>query len=250
MTFRLLTYNIKNGGRGRVDAIAAIINSCAPDVVLLQEATDERIVRELASLTGMADSRSFARQSLACLGRRPLTSAKWIRPRFSRRAFIEVVPAGEGVRVFGVHLSAVLAAWTERRRVLELRALLRGVARHQPGFHVLAGDFNTIASADMFDLERLPLRLRPFVWISGGRIRWRTIQTVLDTGYVDAFRMKHPDAEGLTLPTSHPQVRLDYVFVPSSYADRIVACEVVQHPRAIEASDHYPVVADLVVENS
>src|SRR5687768_18545671 len=40
-------------------------------------------------------------------------------------AFVEVVPEGEKLRVFGVHLSAVLAAWTEQRRMLELRALLR-----------------------------------------------------------------------------------------------------------------------------
>src|SRR5438067_9055129 len=175
MTFRLLTYNIRKAGRGRVDAIAAVINSCAPDVVLLQEATDAGVVTELARLTAMADSGTVARQSLGFLSRRPVASARWIRPRFSRHAFIEVVPVGEGVRLFGVHLSAVLSALTERRRVMELRALLHGVSRHERGFHVLAGDFNTVASGDAFDIGRLPLRLQPFVWISGGRIRWRTI---------------------------------------------------------------------------
>ncbi len=38
--FRLLTYNILHGGRGRILPIAAVINSCAPDLVLVQEATD------------------------------------------------------------------------------------------------------------------------------------------------------------------------------------------------------------------
>jgi exodeoxyribonuclease-3 len=245
VTFRLLTYNIKKGGRGRADAIAAVINSCAPDVVFLQEATDARIVDELASTTGMADCRAFSRQSLAYLSRKPVASAKWIRPRFSRHAFIEVVPAGEGVRLFGVHLSAVHAAWTERRRVIELRALLRSVGRHEPGFHLLAGDFNTIAPGDTFEMDRLPLRLQPFVWITGGRIRWRTIKNVLDAGYVDAYRLKHPVEPGLTMPTSHPHVRLDYVFAPSAYADRIVECDVVRHPLTVAASDHYPVVADV-----
>ena len=36
-------------------------------------------------------------------------------------------------RVFGVHLSAVHAAWTERRRLFELRALLRAVRRTSEG---------------------------------------------------------------------------------------------------------------------
>src|SRR6187549_3773064 len=188
---RLLTYNIQHGGHGRVEAIAAVINSCHPDLVLLQEASDPANVERLAAATGMTDWRAFAGQSLAFMSRERVRNAERIRPRFSRHAFIEVVPAGDPVRVFGVHLSAVLAAWTERRRVIELRALLRGVARHQAGFHVLAGDFNTIAPGEPLDRRRLPLRLRPFLWLSGGGVRWRTIQTVLDATYVDAFRLKH-----------------------------------------------------------
>ena len=38
--FRLLTYNILEGGRGRSQANASVINSCAPDLVMVQEATD------------------------------------------------------------------------------------------------------------------------------------------------------------------------------------------------------------------
>lgn len=248
--FRLLTYNILHGGHGRVDALAAVINSCAPDLVLLQEATDPSIVEKLAAATGMAEGRAFAKQSLGYLSRRPVAFSEWIRPRVSRHAFIDVVPAGEQVRVFGVHLSAVHAAWTERRRVMELRALLRSVARHQEGFHVLAGDFNTIAPGERLDLQRLPLRLRPFVWLTGGRIRWRTIQTVLDAGYVDAFRATHPDEPGATLPTPNPYIRLDYVFVPQQYAGRVLACDVVRRPEAGSASDHFPVVADLAVDQA
>jgi exodeoxyribonuclease-3 len=243
--FRLLTYNIQHGGHGRIDAIANVILAVSPDVVLLQEATDPANVERLASATGMAEGRAFARQSLGFLSRRPVSSYQWIRPRISRHAFIEIVPAGDQMRLFGVHLSAVHAAWTEARRVLELRALLRSVARHQQGFHVLAGDFNTLAPGEELDLTRLPLRLRPFVWMSGGRVRWRTIQTVLDAGYVDAYRLKHPLEPGATLPTSDPYLRLDYVFVPKSYTDRMLDCDIVRHRDAVTASDHFPVVAEL-----
>jgi exodeoxyribonuclease III len=248
--FRLLTYNIMHGGRGRADAIAKVINACAPDLVLLQEATDPPTVERIAAATGMAEWRAFARQSLGFMSRHPVKFSQWIRPRISRQAFIEVVPAGEKLRVFGVHLSAVHAAWTEQRRVLELRALLRSVARHQHGFHVVSGDFNTIAPGEQLDVRRLPLRLRPFVWVSGGRIRWRTIQTVLDAGYVDAFRDQHPDDPGATLPTANPHLRLDYVFVPRPYGDRVIDCRVVRTPEAVSASDHFPVLADLSTEQS
>ena len=243
--FRLLTYNIQHGGRDRTDAIANVINAVRPDLVLLQEATNPANVERIAVATGMAEARTFARQSLGFLSRRSVVHFEWIKPRVSRHAFVEVVPSGGELRVFGVHLSAVHAAWTEARRVLELRALLTSVARHQTGFHVLTGDFNTVAPGEVLDIKRLPLRLRPFVWMSGGRIRWRTVQTVLDAGYVDAYRLKHRDDPGSTLPTSNPHLRLDYVFIPAQFASRVVDCDVVRHPDAAKASDHFPVVADL-----
>jgi exodeoxyribonuclease-3 len=243
---RLLTYNIKYGGTGRAPAIARIINACAPDVVLLQEATRPAIVEQIASDTGMAEWRSFARQSLAFLARTPVEDASWHRPRFSRHAFIEVVPAGAAVRLFGLHLSAVHATWTERRRVFELQALLRSIAHHKGGFHVLTGDFNTLAPGELLDVGRLPRRLRPLLWLSGGRVKWRTIQLILDAGYADAYRLRHSQEIGHTFPTWDPHLRLDYVFVPAAFADRAITCDVVRHPDAASASDHFPVVADLL----
>jgi endonuclease/exonuclease/phosphatase family metal-dependent hydrolase len=247
MMFRLLTYNILHGGGGRVDAIAQVINACAPDLVLLQEATNPANVERLAIATGMEDGRTFQRQSLGYLSRKKVSFFQWIRPRISRHAFLEVVPAGDELRVFGVHLSAVHAAWTERRRVLELHALLKSVDQHREGFHVLTGDFNTVAPGEEFNTDKLPFRLKPLIWLSGGSVRWRTIQTVLDAGYVDAFKLKNPEDPGMTLPTHDPHIRLDYVFVPHAHSTRVMACEVFRHPAAVGASDHFPVVADLHV---
>ncbi|NOT26459.1 MAG: hypothetical protein HOP16_10200 [Acidobacteria bacterium] len=246
MNLRLLTYNIQRGGVGRVERLAHVINACQPDIVLLQEATDLDTVHRLASLTQMTTSASFRQQSLGYLSRRPVT-ASWHRPGLSRHAFIEIVTE-EGTRVFGVHLSAIHSPITEQRRVYELRALLQSIAQHQKGFHVLAGDFNTLAPNERLDVSRLPWRLRPFVWMGGRQIRWRTIQAVLDAGYVDAFRSCHRDEAGLTMPTWDPHVRLDYVFVPRAYEGRIARCEVVSSTEATTASDHFPVVIDLLTE--
>jgi endonuclease/exonuclease/phosphatase family metal-dependent hydrolase len=246
--FRLLTYNVRHGGVGREEAIARVVAACAPDVVVLQEATRPDVVERIAARTGMADARAYKRQSLAFISREPVAHAATYKPRFSRHAFIEIVPAGERVRIFGVHLSAIHAAWTERRRTFELRSLLRGIAHHQHGFHLLAGDFNTLAPAEILDIRRLPPRLRPFVWLSGGQIKWKTIQLVLDAGYVDVFRQMHPGRPGHTMPTRDPHVRLDYVFVPQAFADRVASCDVVTHPDAAAASDHFPVVASFTID--
>jgi len=248
MIFRLLTYNILKGGTGRAPLIAKVINSVVPDLVLVQEATDPATLEKIAELTQMSEWRTYQRQSLGFLSRKPVLHKEWLSPRGSRHAFLEVVPEGDRVRLFGVHLSAVLAAWTERQRESELRALLKSVDQHKARFHVLTGDFNTVAPGEEFKVGQLPMRLRPLMWITGNRVRWRTIQTVLDAGYTDAFRSKHPGDPGMTLPTVAPLLRLDYVFVPTAQARRIVSCEVVKTPDAVGASDHFPVVADLALD--
>jgi endonuclease/exonuclease/phosphatase family metal-dependent hydrolase len=212
--------------------------------VLLQEATRPAIVAEIAEACGMIEWRAFERQSLGYMSRLPVTHVSWHKPRLSHHAFVEIVPGGQTFRVFGVHLSAVHSAWTERRRVFELRALLRAVQRHESGFHVLAGDFNTLAPGATLDPARLPLRLRPLLWVTAGRVRWRTIRTVIEAGYIDAYRTMHPESPGFTMPTWDPHVRLDYAFVPAAYADRVAACDVVAHRDAAAASDHLPVVVD------
>jgi exodeoxyribonuclease-3 len=245
VTLRLLTYNILRGGRGRESAIGAVVNRCSPDLVVLQEATDPSAIERIAAATGMTQWAARPGQSLGFMSRAPVAHFEWHRPRFSRHAFLEIVPADTSLRVFGLHLSAVHAAWTETRRVFELRALVRSIERHQHGFHVLAGDFNTLAPGEGLDVRKLPPRLRPLVWLSGGRIRWRTIQVVMDAGYVDGYRRKHVRQPGLSFPTWDPHVRLDYVFVPEPFEDRLTSCELIDGAEAVAASDHFPLVADL-----
>jgi exodeoxyribonuclease III len=245
MSLRVLSYNIRHGGGGREAALSAVIQRVEPDVVILQEATRPHVIERLARDNGMAQWGSQRGQSLAFMSRRPAEHVSWHRPRVSRHAFIEVVPEGTTWRVFGVHLSAVHAAWTERRRVFELRALLASIARHQHGPHVLVGDFNTLAPGELLDVRKLPARLRALVWLSGGKIRWRTIQTVLDAGYRDAFRHLHPDTVGSTFPTWDPHIRLDYVFTLGGFLGGVPRCEVVMAEEARDASDHFPLVAEL-----
>jgi exodeoxyribonuclease-3 len=245
VTLRLLSYNIRHGGAGRETALAEVIRAAQPDVVVLQEASRPEVVEQLAHETGLSEWGARRGESLGYLSRHPLTQVEWRKPRVSRHAFIQIVPANIPWRIVGVHLSAVHAAWTERRRRYELRALLLAIQQHQHGPHVLVGDFNTLAPGELLDFSRLPARLRALVWLSGGKVRWRTIQGVLDAGYVDAFRALQPDLAGYTFPTWEPHVRLDYLFVPKPCAGRVVRCQVFSANRVREASDHFPLFAEL-----
>jgi endonuclease/exonuclease/phosphatase family metal-dependent hydrolase len=244
-SMRMLTWNIRYGGKGRETDLADTIRASGADIVLLQEATRPAVVEALAAATGMAQWGTSKKQSLGFLSRQPVEHVEWRQPRVSRHAFLELVPAGGAVRLFGVHLSAVHAAWTEWRRVREVRALIAAVAARASGFHVLAGDFNTLAPGELLDIDRLPMRLRPFVWMSGGQIRWKTVQQVLDAGYVDVFRTQRSADAGFTFPSWQPHLRLDYVFTPASSASRVHAVEVVQTESAVRGSDHLPILVEL-----
>ena len=247
MILRLLSYNIKHGGVGREAQLAAVIRNTSPDLVVFQEGSKPAVIEALAAETGMSQYGSRPGDSLAFMSRIPVTRFEWHRPRLSRHAFLEIVLAGTPWRVFGVHLSAVHAAWTERRRIYELGALLQEIRREQRGPHALVGDFNTLAPGELLDIRKLPHRLRALVWLSGGRVRWRTIQAVLDAGYADVFRQLHPDLVGNSFPTWDPHARLDYLFVPSGYLNSARACDLVTHQTTREASDHFPLSAELEV---
>jgi exodeoxyribonuclease-3 len=243
---RLLSYNIRYGGVGRVGPMASVIKACVPDVVVLQEATRPDVVQQLAEATGMAAWASHPAHSLGFMSRTPVASHQWHRPPATGRSFLELVIGGDEFRVFGVHLTAVHSNWTERRRARELRELLSGIAKYSHGFHLVTGDFNTLAPGEELDIAKLPARLRAFVWITGRKIRWQTIQMMLDASYVDAFRLNHsPKDPGYTFPTWDPHVRLDFAFLPAAFKDRAVACEVVSHEAVKTASDHLPLLVDL-----
>jgi endonuclease/exonuclease/phosphatase family metal-dependent hydrolase len=243
---KILSYNIRHGGTGRERQIAAVINEQAPDLVVLQEATRPDVIARLAEETGLIYSAASRGRSLAFMSRRPVAHHRWVRPRWSQHAFLEIEPKDFDVKIVGVHLSAVHAAWTEMRRVRELRSLLAAIHALAGSNHVLIGDFNTLAPDERLDVQRLPYRLRVLVWLSGGRIRWQTIAIMLGAGYADGYRLHHPADPGYTFATWDPHVRLDYAFVPKPFADRLVHCAVVgDSPNVRLASDHLPLCAEI-----
>lgn len=244
MNLRILSYNIFRGGVGRAAPLAEVIGSCAPDLVVLQEAYRPGVVRALADACGMAHCAASPGRSLAFMSRVEIATHVWRRVRWAKRAYLEIVTAG-GLRIFGVHLSAVHSNPTEQRRAYELRALLRSLERHQHGLHLVTGDFNTLAPGERLDMQRLPPRLRALAWVTGKSIRWVTVRLMLEAGYVDGYRTLHQD-DGHTFTTWDPHVRLDYAFVPEPFTGRLRRCEVVRdHPALRQASDHLPLLSEI-----
>ena len=248
MILKLLSYNIRFGGSGRVLRLAEVIRAVSPDLVVFQEATDTRVIDALAEAAEFPFLAAQRAHSIAFLSRLEIAYHEWHYPAGAKHSFMEIVLAGSEARIFGLHLSSMFSKWGERRRAREIRALLNGIARHQQGFHVLVGDFNTLAPGEMLDVRPMPAWIRSLVWMSGRDIQRETIQIMLDANYADGFRLLHTDVKGYTFPTWDPHLRLDYVFVPTSFADRLVACEVITTPAEVAAaSDHFPLLAQIEI---
>jgi len=241
---------IRFGGTGRESRLAEVIRAVSPDLVVFQEATDPRVIEKLSIDTNLRYWAAQRAHSIAYISRIKISYHEWHYPAGAKHSFLEIVPEGSEARIFGLHLSARFSKWDERQRGREIRNLLKGIERHQHGFHVLVGDFNTLAPGEILDVKRMPAWIRGLVWISGRDIQRETIQVMLDAGYADGFRLLHPDIKGYTFPTWDPHLRLDYVFVPSSFATGLKACEVVDHPAGVStASDHLPLLAELEITN-
>jgi endonuclease/exonuclease/phosphatase family metal-dependent hydrolase len=243
---RILSYNIRRGGIGRETPLAAVIATCDPDIVIFQEGIRPAVVETLASTCAMPHWAASPGHSVAFMSRVDIAGHVWRRVRWARRAYLEIT-TGEGLRIYGVHLSAVHSNLTEQRRAYELRSLLRSIERHQHGAHIVTGDFNTLAPGERLDMRRLPPRLRALAWVTGKTIRWVTIRMMLEAGFVDGYRVFH-QGEGYTFPTWDPQVRLDYAFVPEGFKANLLRCDVVRNHAALrDASDHFPLVSELTL---
>jgi endonuclease/exonuclease/phosphatase family metal-dependent hydrolase len=246
VTFKLLSYNIRFGGRGREKHLAQVIREVAPDMVVFQEAIDPRVIEQLATETLMPHWASKRAHSIGYISRVPVRRHEWHYPVGARHSFLEIVLEGSESRVFGLHLKARFSKWSERRRAREIRALLDGIKKHQEGFHVLVGDFNTLAPGELLNVKRMPAWIRALIWISGRDIQRETIQIMLDARYVDGYRALKPDDKGYTFPTWDPHLRLDYIFLPVAFSNRLADCKVITEPPLVaSASDHFPLLAYL-----
>lgn len=246
MRLRLATYNIRRGGGSRRHVLARVLEEIAPDVVVLQEATDPVVVQTLADATGSRVVLQAPARSVAVLARVAWQAAEW-RAVGPGRAVADVELAG-GVRLLGAHLTAGLSRRGERRREAEARALLAVAGGGAARPTILAGDLNAIAPGDRPLLAALPRWIRILLRVDGG-IGTTAMGSLYEAGYVDAFRSLHPDEPGLTMPAMAPSVRLDYVLVSAGLASSVVSCRVggADPSELGAASDHLPLVAELDV---
>ncbi len=253
---RLMSYNIFESGEGRIDPIAEVIRQARPDVVVILEAWNRPLLIKLADRLEMdffhAESPDNAQGHNAFLSRWPIREAVNYGPlerRLTRAAFHAVVEGPEGLSppIVGVHLHPRETRKDEAIRVTEIAGLLDVL--QGPRFagrpHIVAGDFNCSHPLQVIDLAQVRQKTRDRVSQQENYFPRAAITRMLEAGYVDAHAIgRTPEQFQTSFTTSHPAMRVDFIFVTPDLATTVERCDILQSPIGKFASDHFPVIAE------
>ena len=253
---RLVSYNILDGGTGRVDALAEVIAAQRPDLVALVEAEDFDVCDQIARRLNMDLLHAAGNHhASALLTRWPVRESVNHAPLHTtlEKSFLEATVAEPGTGrewVVGVvHLHAQGLPENEDRRMAELDVVLGAFANHRAANrpHLIAGDFNANAPYQRIDPQKCKPSTRRQWEQSGGQLPRRVVQRMLDEGYVDTLRDADPPAAETvgSFNTEVPGQRVDYVFAHGFGRNELKAAWVEQGGRAREASDHFPVGVEI-----
>jgi endonuclease/exonuclease/phosphatase family metal-dependent hydrolase len=128
---RLVSYNIRFGGRGRDGLIADVLGKLEPDLVVFEEAYNLAVLDSIAARLDMHQVMGRPEHSVAAISRVPLDQSEW-RTYRRGRAVLELGLPNHGLRVMGIHLSAGMSWRGERVRIAEAGRLLEGIEGAAP----------------------------------------------------------------------------------------------------------------------
>ncbi len=207
VNLKLLSYNIKHGGRGREGPMRRVIRDAAPDLVVLQEATRPTVIEQLAhEHRHGAVGDALRGESLGFMSRQPV-AARRLAPATRLAPCVHRDRAGR-LRVARVRRPSQRRARGLDRAPAGLRTA-RAARRDRRGTSTARTRWSATSTrsrpANCSTSASCRRGLRALVWLSGGRIRWRTIQTVLDAGY--RRRLPPPASRSRRQHVSRPGTR-------------------------------------------
>jgi exodeoxyribonuclease-3 len=252
---KVATWNV-NGIRARIDAVADWLARHEPDALCMQETkvVDDDFPYEEFTRAGyavtVAGQASY--NGVAIASRHPLSDVSvGLRDdpfEADKRAISATVL---GVRLVNVYVpngkSVELPSFVEKLRWLERLRLTLDVSADPGTELVLCGDFNVAREdLDVYDPERFR-----------GRLHFhpdehKALNRVLEFGLTDAFRKANPGERRYSWWDyrsgdfrSNRGLRIDYLFVTASIAERLTRVMIDVAPRQQpKPSDHTPVVAE------
>jgi endonuclease/exonuclease/phosphatase family metal-dependent hydrolase len=224
---RVLSYNV-HGQRDDVAALAAAVRAVEPDVVIVQEGP--RRFRWRHKCAALADALGLVvgGGGLPSLGNLILTSMR-VRVRRTWHRQFPLTP--------GRHMRAAVFAECDVGSDITAPFVVAGShlgtdATERPGQAALL-------KRDLAAL-RLPVVLGADLNENSGGAAWRTIAD----GLVDAA-LTSDRADRRTFPCANPRERIDALFVDPRIV--VTGYDVLDTPQTRRASDHFPVLADLLL---
>lgn len=253
---RLISYNILDGGEGRADPLAEVIEAQRPDLVCLVEADDTAVLDRIAKRLNFelihAPGNTHAS---ALLSRWPVRESINHAPLYKdfEKSLLEATVTdpmtGQEWTVGVVHLHAHATEIDEQQREKEIDTLLKIFSVHRASGkpHLLAGDFNANAPDQQIDPAKTKPRTRKDWDANGGHLPRRATQKLLAAGYLDTFHTLNPTLAPTagTFSTQFPGQRVDYVFAHGFDRARLKQAWIEQDRLAKYASDHFPVGVEI-----
>ncbi|MGA2496899.1 MAG: endonuclease/exonuclease/phosphatase family protein [Tepidisphaeraceae bacterium] len=244
---RIVSYNILDGGEGRADPVAEVIEAQRPDVVCLVEADNAEVLARIAKRLDMDSIQAWGvKHAVALLSRWPIAeSINHAAIRGQPRCLLEALvrdPAGVEWPIGVVHFKGGAFEADEAVRDTEVATLLDVFATHRAAGrpHLLVGDFNANSPIRAIDPSQCTARTAE-AWVANGNsIPRRVVQKLLDAGYADTLAA----ARDGSFTTQSPGQRIDYIFTHGIAPARIIQARIEQDRLAKYASDHFPVVVE------
>ena len=254
---RLMTYNILNGGEDRFGSIIKVISNENPDFLVINEANgfekdENQKLNKFSEEIGLPNFKLVLSGEYdyhtAVFSKYPFKEVKEIKPL--RNAGILVVIETElgEISIIGVHLSP----YTEDSRALEIDSILN--QQKQYPNRILVGDMNSLSAGDDYNKEIIKgfndTQLKKFT--TDGKFRFDVINKINSLGYVDTAVVLGKQKEA-TVPTKTNQdeahlvnMRVDYIFFSNPLRDKLKSYSVIKNNLTEKASDHYPVIVEII----
>ncbi len=252
---KIASWNV-NSIRARLEHVVTFLKTEAPDVLLLQELKGLEfpalVFDELGYGSAAVTQKTY--NGVAILSRSAIetvTTTLAGDEEDSHARFLETMI--DGVRVVNIYLPngnpvgtakfAYKLAWMDR-----LAERMRGWL--EDGIPTLiGGDWNVIP--EDIDCDKPANWVRDALFQPEPRARFRTM---LEMGYVDAFRSLHPDEGGQFTYWDYFRmafernrgIRIDHFLLSPGLSERMVGCVIDRGPRGQEKpSDHTPIMVEI-----
>jgi endonuclease/exonuclease/phosphatase family metal-dependent hydrolase len=252
---RIVGFNILDGGVGRADPLAEVIEAQRPDIVALVEADDDAVVERIAKRLKMEYLRVDGKKhGAAILVRGNIIESinhsvlRIVLSDCLLEATVSV--GGQEWTVAAVHLHPHAKVEDEKVREREIDAILEIFAGHRKANrpHVLAGDFNANSPIQAIEIEKCKERTKDDFAANGGMLPRTAIHKLLDAGYVDTFYAHDPwkAAKTGSFSTQFPGQRVDFIFTFGVDISKIKEAGIERDRLAKYASDHFPTRVEIL----